>query len=68
MKDNSKRQSFPVRAYAEERERLNRLAREISAIQNKPVRTPEVIRRMMNVPTLPEILKKDAENKRRMGR
>jgi hypothetical protein len=54
-----------TRIYKEEHDRLNTLAREISAIQNRRVGNPEVIRRMFNVPSIQDTLKKDAEMKRR---
>lgn len=54
-----------IRANTDTRDRLKELSRELSFIERRDVRTPEVLRRTLNIPNLPHILKNDAELKRR---
>jgi hypothetical protein len=54
-----------IRAYKDEKDKLNQLARELSVIQKEKIGCPEVLRRITNVPNLPSILASDALAKRR---
>lgn len=58
------RMQVTIKTYKEDRERLKSLLREINFIENSNNGIPELIRRALNVPQLPDILKKDAEIKR----
>jgi hypothetical protein len=55
-----------IRAYQQDQARLNELARELALIQKARVTTPEVIKRTLNIPNLKDVLKTDAEAKRRI--
>lgn len=56
-----------IRSYAEDRDRLKQVSRELSNIQQTEVTVPKVINRMLNIPDLREVLRKDAEIKMRRG-
>lgn len=60
MKDEKNKSLTNIRAYKEDREKMNQLAREVSMIQAKAVRVPEVIRRINNSAEIKLLLKKDA--------
>lgn len=60
-----KKNTSHIRAWREEKDKIKRLSFELSSIEKKDIRSPEVIRRMMNIPNLHAILKSDAEFKRR---
>ena len=53
-----------IRTYAEEKDKINQISRELSALQKCKVTCPEVIRRMTNIPNVYQILKEDAYFKR----
>jgi len=57
-----------VRAYKEEQEKLKQLSYELSARERNSVRTPEILRRALNIPNLKNVLLEDAEFKRRFKR
>lgn len=62
------RNTRTIRAHPDDSAKLLELSRELSNIQQQDIKTAEVIRRALNVPNLKEILKADAELKRRLGR
>lgn len=55
-----------IRARVEDREKLNQLNRELSAIQKETIKTPETMRRILAIPNLKDVLINDAELKRRL--
>ena len=57
-----------IRAFMDSKKRLDEIARELSVIQQDDIKTPEVLRRALNIPSLKDILKRDAELKRGMSR
>lgn len=48
----------------ETNEKIKKLARELSNVENKDIKAPELLRRTFNVPNLSDVLKQDAFNKR----
>lgn len=62
-----KRNSVHIRAYPEEKEKLKQLARELSAIEKKEVKTAEALRRALKTSNK-NLLLSDAEMKRRLSR
>lgn len=62
---NSKRHPH-IRVSPEVKQKYDDLSIELSAIQRKRVSVPEVNRRLLNIPNIANILKKDAEMKRRL--
>ena len=57
-----------IRVYDQDKAKLNDLSLELSNIQKSKVSIPEVLRRTINIPSLKNVLKIDAENKRRLIR
>ena len=61
---NYRSRNIRVRDY--ERQFINSLKRDISSLENRDVKTPEIMRRICNIPNLKTILSKDAMMKRRV--
>lgn len=55
-----------IRCYPSERDRILKAAREISVLEERDIRTPELIRRITNIPNIKEILLDDARLKRKL--
>lgn len=55
-----------LRMYRDDKFKLDEIINEISYTQKKQVKTPETLRRIFNIPNLKEVLKRDAEFKRRI--
>jgi hypothetical protein len=49
-----------IRAYNETKIKLNKLALDLSSIQNKRVSVPEALRRISNIPNIKNVLSQDA--------
>lgn len=47
--------------------KIKEIARELTVIQKKDVSIPETIKRAFNIPNLKDVLKVDAEKKRRIN-
>lgn len=58
--------TVPIRVRKEEKEKMLKVARELSMIEEKEIRNAEVMRRISNIPNVKEILIKDAKLKRRL--
>ncbi len=57
-----------VRAGTTERDKLKELARQLSLEQGEDIRTPEVLRRTFNIPTLKGVLMNDAKAKKKLAK
>jgi hypothetical protein len=57
-----------IRAYDDDNKKIQQIARELSVVQQKKIGSPEVLRRALNIPDFRNILIKDAELKRRLGK
>lgn len=55
-----------IRIYKEDWEKINKTRRELSTIENKDVKTAELVRRMTRVPNIKFVLEKDSLIKRRI--
>lgn len=62
-----KKNTLTTRIYKEEKEKLTQIKREMSLIENKDIKNPEVLRRILNIPSLPVILKTDSMFKKQRG-
>ena len=63
----TKKNLLNIRIYPKEKNILDNIKLDISYIEKNPkIRTPEVLRRIFNIPNLNEVLKRDAELKRRL--
>ncbi len=58
--------SIHIRIRIEDKEKFLTLKREISEIQQSKISEKELMRRTLNIPNLPRVLKIDAEMKRKM--
>lgn len=61
-----KSNSNHIRIRYEDKEKFLTLKREISEIQNMKISETELMRRTLNIPNLPKVLKEDAKMKRKM--
>lgn len=55
-----------VRNYPETKAIKQKLARELTFIEGKDIKLPELDRRVFNIPNLPNILREDAKLKRKL--
>ena len=67
MEIRRNKNSTGIRAYPEVINYFDELRRKASAIEGQDINRPEILRRISNIPNLPEIILKDAEQKRRNG-
>lgn len=62
------RRTVLIRSYPDVKEKIKDISRELSTIQKSDVKSAEVLRRAMAIPDITDILKRDAELKRRLNR
>jgi hypothetical protein len=65
-KPNRRKEITHIRAYPNEKMKLNELCLKASFVEGKPVRVPELLRRTLNIPNISNILIQDAELKKRL--
>jgi hypothetical protein len=68
MVGKRKKNTTHLRAYTETKMRIGKATKEISEIEGKKVTTPELLKRMSNVPDIKNILIRDAQIKKKMRR
>lgn len=68
MKDEAIKKQTVTKIFKDDNEKLKQLSREIAVIQREHVGNPETLRRILNHPNLPTVLKSDAELKKRFGK
>lgn len=56
----------PLKIYQEDKYKLDALKIDLSFFQKTRVSSPETLRRILNIPNLKEVLRIDAERKRRL--
>lgn len=59
-----KRNSTTIRVSVDVRDKINSLTRELTSIENRDFGAGETLRRTINIPKLPDILKEDARMKK----
>lgn len=59
--------STNTRIYLPDKYKIKEFTAELTGIQKRPVTSPELIRRVLNSNEIKDLLRKDAEAKRRMG-
>lgn len=66
-KARRKANSTLIRINQDDKRKLEQIRRDLQATQGKDIRTPEMMRRIANIPRLKDVLLDDAKFKRRIG-